>query len=75
MLILKLAVLSSKHSSLLQQSSCYYDAKYNEASISGSIQVKSGDEYSLLVAVATAGPVAVGVDASSKAFRVRTTAF
>ena len=42
------------------------------AEISGSIHIKSGDEYSLMAAVANAGPVAVGVDASSKAFRVRT---
>ncbi len=32
--------------------------------------MKEGDEYSLMAAVANAGPVAVGVDASSKAFRV-----
>lgn len=41
------------------------------AEISGSVQVQEGDEYSLMAAVSYAGPVAVGVDASSKAFRVR----
>lgn len=55
----------------LQQTSCYYDSKYKGVEISGSIQIKSGDETSLMGAVASAGPVAVGVDASSKAFRVR----
>ena len=33
--------------------------------------MNEGDEFSLMAAVANAGPVAVGVDASSKAFRVR----
>ena len=56
---------------LPQQSSCNYKSKYNGVEISGSIQIKSGDEYSLMAAVASAGPVAVGVDASSKSFRVR----
>ena len=32
--------------------------------------MKKGDEYSLMAALANAGPIAVGVDASSKAFRV-----
>ena len=54
-----------------QQSSCYYNSDYKGVEISGSIQIKNGDEYSLMAAVASAGPVAVGVDASSKAFRVR----
>lgn len=58
--------------SCTQQSSCSYNSKYNGVEISGSIQIKSGDEYSLMAAVANAGPVAVGVDASSKAFRVKT---
>ena len=57
-------------SHLLQQSSCYYDPLYNGVTISGNIQIRQGDEFSLLAAVASAGPVAVGVDASSKAFRV-----
>lgn len=33
--------------------------------------MKEGDEFSLMAAVANAGPVAVAVDSSSKAFRVR----
>ena len=32
--------------------------------------MKKGDEYSLMAALANAGPIDVGVDASSKAFRV-----
>lgn len=54
----------------MQQSSCYFNDQCVGAEISGSVQIKSGDEYSLMVAVANAGPVSVGVDASSKAFRV-----
>ena len=53
-----------------QQSSCSYNSKYKGVEISGSVQIKSGDEFSLMAAVANAGPVAVGVDASSKSFRV-----
>lgn len=39
--------------------------------MSGQVMVKSGDESSLLAAVASTGPVVVAVDASSNAFRVR----
>jgi len=40
------------------------------AEISGSVKIKEGNEHNLMAAVANAGPIAVGVDASSKAFRV-----
>ena len=38
--------------------------------MSGVIKISEGDEKQLLEAVATVGPVAVAVDATSKAFRV-----
>ena len=47
-----------------------YSKDNTGARISGSVRVPSGSESDLLAAVATAGPVAVAVDASSKAFRV-----
>ena len=40
--------------------------------MSGSVSVKSGSESDLQAAVAYVGPVAVAVDASSRAFRVCT---
>ncbi len=39
--------------------------------MSGIVRIKSGDESSLMAAVTSVGPVAVAVDASSNAFRVR----
>ena len=53
-----------------QQSSCNFNKNKAGARISGSVKIPSGSESDLLAAVATAGPVAVAVDASSKAFRV-----
>ena len=53
-----------------QQSSCVFNKDKTLAQISGSVRIPSGSESDLLEAVATAGPVAVAVDASSKAFRV-----
>lgn len=38
--------------------------------MSGVVSIKSGSEQDLLAAVATAGPIAVTVDASSNGFRV-----
>lgn len=38
--------------------------------MSGTVTVKSGSESDLLAAVASAGPVSVAVDATSKLFRV-----
>lgn len=39
--------------------------------MSGAVNIKSGSEQELLAAVATVGPIAVAVDGSSNAFRVR----
>ena len=39
--------------------------------MSGSVAIQSGSESNLQAAVANVGPVAVAVDASSNAFRVR----
>lgn len=41
------------------------------ATMSGIVMIRSGSESDLQAAVAFAGPVAVAVDASSTAFRVR----
>lgn len=38
--------------------------------MSGILNIESGNEHDLLAAVATVGPVAAAVDASSNAFRV-----
>lgn len=38
--------------------------------MSGVMSIKSGSEQDLLAAVATVGPIAVTVDASSNGFRV-----
>ena len=38
--------------------------------MSGVVSIKSGSEQDLLVAVATVGPIAIAVDASSNGFRV-----
>ena len=38
--------------------------------MSGVVSIKSGSEQDLLAAVATVGPIAVAVDASSNGFRV-----
>ena len=38
--------------------------------MSGIVKITPGDEQQLLEAVATVGPVAAAVDATSKAFRV-----
>lgn len=55
---------------IFQQSSCLFNKDNTGARISGSVKIPGGSETDLLAAVATAGPVAVAVDASSKAFRV-----
>ena len=39
--------------------------------MSGIVNIKSGDEESLLAATAGVGPISVAVDASSNTFRVR----
>nr|AAF21819.1 silicatein beta [Tethya aurantium] len=52
-----------------KQTSCTYDRSCRGTSISGSIAITSGSESDLQAAVASAGPVAVAVDGSSRAFR------
>jgi hypothetical protein len=60
---------------LCQQNSCGYNSNYRGATQSGFVQIKSGDESALLAAVYSVGPIAVAVDARSKAFKVRTHVF
>lgn len=38
--------------------------------MSGVVQVKSGDESSLLAALYSVGPIAIAIDARSSAFKV-----
>nr|CBY80148.1 silicatein red variant [Tethya aurantium] len=52
-----------------KQSSCNYQVQYCGASMSGSVQIKSGSESDLEAAVANVGPVSVAIDAASNAFR------
>ena len=47
-----------------------FDDSKSVAGISGVVRIRSGSESDLLAAVATVGPVAVNVDASSNTFRV-----
>lgn len=54
----------------VQQGQCFFDDSKSSAGISGMVRIKSGSESDLLVAVATVGPIAVNVDASSSMFRV-----
>ena len=53
-----------------QQGTCGFDKKQVGAMMSGSVSIQEGSERDLQAAVATAGPVAVAVDARNKAFRV-----
>lgn len=53
-----------------QQYSCQYTSKYRGATARGIVSVSSGDEDSLLTAVATVGPIAVYMDASHTSFQV-----
>ena len=54
----------------LQQGQCKFDHKSVGATAAGIVQIPSGSEEDLESAVATAGPIAVAIDASSNAFRV-----
>ncbi len=54
----------------MQQKQCEFDEDKIAAEISGVVSIRSGSESDLLAAVATVGPIAVGVDASSKSFMV-----
>ena len=53
-----------------QQGTCEFDKKKVGALMTGSVSIQQGSERDLQAAVATAGPVAVAVDARNKAFRV-----
>ncbi|XP_054166569.1 procathepsin L-like [Oppia nitens] len=48
---------------------CNYRQKYSGASITGYVNVTEGDESALQEAVATVGPVTIGIDASASGFR------
>ena len=54
----------------LQQGTCQYTESNRAATCSGWVDVKSGDELALQQAVATVGPIAVAIDASSFSFQV-----
>ena len=53
-----------------QQGECRSSGFPTTASMSGIVSIPRGDEQALLQAVATVGPVAAAVDATSNAFRV-----
>lgn len=54
-----------------QQGECSTTCKPPNGGMSGIVKISAGDEQELLEAVATMGPVAAAVDATSYAFRVR----
>ena len=56
---------------MLQQKQCNFQRNGIGGSQAGSVMIPSGSEKQLEAAVATAGPVAVAIDASSNAFRVQ----
>lgn len=55
---------------MMQQGQCESGHSSPATDITGMVHIKRGSEADLLAAVATVGPVAVNVDASSKLFRV-----
>lgn len=56
----------------IQQGTCLATGKPQNGAVSGVVRISPGNERELLEAVATVGPVAAAVDATSNAFRVRT---
>ena len=54
----------------VQQYACSYSTSGRGAKARGVVTIESGNEYSLLSAVGTAGPVATYVDGSHSAFQV-----
>lgn len=55
----------------MQQGTCLATGKPQNGAASGVVRITAGSEKELLEAVATVGPVAAAVDATSNAFRVR----
>ena len=55
----------------MQRAYCSFKSESIGASISGVISLRNGSESDLRMAVAYAGPVAISIDASDKAFIVR----
>ena len=49
---------------------CKFDKNSVGADISGMIIIRSGNEYHLQSALASAGPISVAVDANTKSFTV-----
>ena len=51
------------------QNTCRYRKEYCVATLSSYVDIPSGDEYSLQVAMATQGPVSLAIDASQSSFQ------
>ena len=54
----------------MQQGACHASSQPSHGGMSGMVSIDAGNEQQLLEAVATVGPVAAAVDATSNAFRV-----
>ena len=54
-----------------QQYVCSYNKNGRAATATGVVTISSGDESSLMSALATVGPISVYVDASHTSFQVR----
>lgn len=67
----KLCVFAFSTSLSMQQGTCLATGNPQNGAVSGVVRIHAGNEKELLEAVATVGPVAAAVDATSNAFRVR----
>lgn len=56
--------------SLLQDGQCRYNPKNVGATCTGYVDVNQGDENALKEAVATIGPVSIGIDAGHSSFQL-----
>ena len=54
----------------IQQYACSYSKNGRGATATGVVTINSGDEASLMSAVATVGPISIYVDASHSSFQV-----